>query len=199
MGVSGGGALQCGFGLCCAAAGWRAGRVYLLDEVNARVVEAVRLGDDLAQGLRLPFGEVRLEVGQLGDALPEHLVRRAEQAEDLEDLINLRVAREERVARHHLRHNRPDRPHIDRARVLLRAEQDLRRAVPERHDLVCVRAEGDGEGAREAKVGELEGALKARRQREARRRSEKGKRGVRPCPCDPCCVPSSGRRGRSAA
>ena len=48
-----------------------------------------------------------------------------------------------------------DRPVVDGGRVGLGAEEQLGRAVPQRHHLVRVRAERHGEGAREAKVGDL--------------------------------------------
>jgi hypothetical protein len=43
----------------------------------------------------------------------------------------------------HLRHDRPDGPHVDRDRVVPRAEQNLGRAVPQRHNLVRVPADTD--------------------------------------------------------
>ena len=85
-----------------------------------------------------------------------HLVGRAKQPEDLENFVNLGIAGEERVAGDHLRNDRAHRPHVNRARVLLRAEQDLRRTVPERDHLVRVRAQRHSERAREAKISELE-------------------------------------------
>ena len=82
----------------------------------------------------------------------------AERAEDLVELVDLAVSRPEGPAVDHLGEDDADRPHVDGARVLLGAEEDLRRAVPQRDDLVCVRAQRHGEGAREAKVGEFESA-----------------------------------------
>jgi hypothetical protein len=55
--------------------------------------------------------------------------------EDAEDLVDLRVAWEERLAHDHLGKDAADRPHVERCRVVPRAEQDLGRAVPERDDL----------------------------------------------------------------
>jgi len=47
-------------------------------------------------------------------------------------------------------------PRTDRRRVRPRAQQHVRRAVPQRHDLVREGVDGDAEGACETKVGELE-------------------------------------------
>ena len=109
--------------------------------------------------LALPLGETRLEVREGRDAGPLRLGGRAEDAEDLEDLVDLAVAREERLARRHLRVDAADTPHVDARAVLPAAEQDLRRAVPERDDLVGVGAEGHAEGPREPEVGEFEVAF----------------------------------------
>lgn len=50
-------------------------------------------------------------------------------------------------------------PDVDGASVLVGAEQDLRRPVPQGDDLVRVHADGDAEGARQAEVGDLDGAV----------------------------------------
>jgi hypothetical protein len=55
--------------------------------------------------------------------------------EDLEDFVNLRVAREQRLPRAHLGENAADGPHVHTRRVLPAAQQNLGRAVPQRHDL----------------------------------------------------------------
>mmetsp|Transcript_311 Transcript_311/g.570 ORF Transcript_311/g.570 Transcript_311/m.570 type:complete len:245 (+) Transcript_311:200-934(+) len=131
---------------------------HLLHEVEACVVEPVSLRHCLTERPRLPLGEVCLEVGQLRDTLPQALVGRTEQPEDFEDLIDLGVTREHRVASDHLGDDGANRPHVDRARILLCAEQDLGRTVPERDHLVRVRAQRHRESARESKVRQLERA-----------------------------------------
>lgn len=56
--------------------------------------------------------------------------------EDLEDLVDLRVTWEERVAAEdHLCEDAPDGPHVDRSRVVSRAEKDFGCAVPQGDDL----------------------------------------------------------------
>lgn len=54
-------------------------------------------------------------------------------------------ARKERPAAEHLRHNAPYAPDVDRARVLLEGEHDLRGAVPPGDDTVnCAGCAGAG-------------------------------------------------------
>lgn len=67
--------------------------------------------------------------------LPSH-ANQVPLPEDLEDLVNFRITREQRRALHrHLRKDAPDRPHINPRRVVTRAQQYFRRAVPQRYDL----------------------------------------------------------------
>lgn len=122
-------------------------------QVQAQRVERRR---DLLERPRPPLGEGLLPVGELPHARPAVLVRRAHDLEDLEELVDLRVAREQRAVVDHLDEDAADGPDVDGRRVRLGAEQDLGRAVPERDDLVRVRAHGDAKRAREPKVGELE-------------------------------------------
>ena len=56
----------------------------------------------------------------------------------------------------HLGEDAPDAPHVDGGAVVSRPEENLGRAVPQRHHLVRVRAHGDPEGTREAEIGEFE-------------------------------------------
>lgn len=84
--------------------------------------------------------------------------------EDLENLVNLRVTGEQGLSRAHLRKDAAHGPHVHTGRVLPAAEQDLGGAVPERHDLVGVRAQRDAKGAGEAKVSKLEIAVSINKQ-----------------------------------
>lgn len=55
--------------------------------------------------------------------------------ENLVDLVDLRIPGEKGSLGHHLHQDRSDRPQIDRRSVRLRAEEDLRCPVPQRHNL----------------------------------------------------------------
>ena len=55
--------------------------------------------------------------------------------EDAEELVNLRVSSKERPLADHLGEDAAGTPHIHCDRVLLRAKEDLRRAVPQGDDL----------------------------------------------------------------
>ena len=59
---------------------------------------------------------------------------------------------------HHFREDAAEAPDVDGGGVGLGAEEDLGGAVPQRDDLVRVRPDGEGEGARQAEVCELDGA-----------------------------------------
>jgi hypothetical protein len=76
--------------------------------------------------------------------------------EDLEDLVNLGITSEQRLARAHLGEDAADGPHINTSRVLAATEQNLRRTVPQRDDLVGVSAERHTKGSRESKIPKLE-------------------------------------------
>ena len=58
------------------------------------------------------------------------LERRAEDRADAVEHVDLRRAREQRPERVHLGHYAAGREHVDRTRVVRRAQQHLRRAVP---------------------------------------------------------------------
>ena len=64
-------------------------------------------------------------------------------------------AREERPARGHLVENATDAPHINGGGVLGGAQEDVRRAVPQRHNLVTVRLGRYALGPGQAKVRQL--------------------------------------------
>ena len=64
-------------------------------------------------------------------------------------------AREERPARGHLVENATDTPHIDGRAVLCAAEQDVRRAIPQRHHLIAVGLGRNGLGPGQTKVSQL--------------------------------------------
>mmetsp|Transcript_15914 Transcript_15914/g.62183 ORF Transcript_15914/g.62183 Transcript_15914/m.62183 type:complete len:368 (-) Transcript_15914:146-1249(-) len=125
-------------------------------EVQALLVEA---GHGLRPRAALPAREERVVVGQVLDALPDSVAGRAADLEDLVELVDLRVARKERVQQQQLGEDAADRPDVDRRRVGLHAEEDLRRAVPQRHHVVRVGTERHVEGTCQAKIGDLQGAL----------------------------------------
>jgi len=79
--------------------------------------------------------------------------------EDFEDLINLGVAHEEGTFLDQLSENAPDGPHVNPKRVLLLAQKDFWRSVPESLDLVGQGLDWDGEGSGQAKVTDLDIAL----------------------------------------
>ena len=54
------------------------------------------------------------------------------------------------------RKNASGGPHVDRGRVELGAEEDVRRAVPQRHDLGRVAPHRDAERPRQPEVGQLQ-------------------------------------------
>lgn len=71
-------------------------------------------------------------------------------------MVLVRRAGEERAPRVHLGHDAARRPDVDAGVVGAGAEEDVRRAVPERHDFVGEGVDGDSEGARKAEVCKLE-------------------------------------------
>lgn len=70
---------------------------------------------------------------------------------DTVELVDLRVTGEERLLGDHLGENDADGPNVHRRAVDLLAEQDLRRAVPQRDHLVRVLLDREAEGARQLK------------------------------------------------
>lgn len=64
------------------------------------------------------------------DALQIFLRRGADDREDQIKLIQVVLAGEKRTVVKHLTQDAADRPYVDRLRVALRVEHDLRRAVP---------------------------------------------------------------------
>ena len=85
-----------------------------LQQVHADGVEFVYV---LCEGLRLPLGEGRFEVGKLERARPVRLGGRTLSSEDLKDLVDLGVTRKERALLREFRENAPDRPDVDRSGV----------------------------------------------------------------------------------
>lgn len=74
-------------------------------------------------------------------------------------LILVGGAGEQRPPRVHFRHDAAGGPDIDAGVVRSAAEENVRGPVPERHDLVRKRVDGDAKGTGEAKIGQLQLAL----------------------------------------
>ena len=148
-------------GLLCADASGRVVHQHAFQEVQAVLAEDLdAIGvDHLIVLLPLPLGEAALEIRERLDARPVSLGGSAQDAEDLEDLIDLGIAWEERLAGRHLGEDAADRPHVDASRVLTTTEKNLRCAVPESDDFVCVSAERDTECAGQTEIGQLEVAF----------------------------------------
>lgn len=75
-------------------------------------------------------------------------------------LIDVAVAGEERLAAHHLRVEAADRPDVDRPAVSGIADEELGRAIPSRRHVIGAGLVRSGDVAREAKVAELDHAVR---------------------------------------
>lgn len=128
---------------------------HALQQVDACRVE-VEVVDHVLERRGDPVGEALLVVLQLRDARPVVFVGRAADAEDAVELVDLGVACEERVLGDQLDEDDAHRPHVDRRGVLDRAEEDFRRAVPQRGHFLGVGPVRDAEGPREAEVRDLD-------------------------------------------
>lgn len=129
---------------------------HALQQINATRVD---LRQDGAQVLRVEDLEVRLVLRELADTRPRALRRRAHDAEDANQLVLIGGAGEQRTARVHLRHDAAGGPDVDAGVVGARAEEDVGRAVPQRHDLVGEGVDWDAKGARKTEITELELSL----------------------------------------
>ena len=72
--------------------------------------------------------------------------RRPEHLDDLDELVDARLAGEERHPQQQLGEHAADRPHVDAARVVGGAENELGRAVVPRADVRDVGLPGEGWG-----------------------------------------------------
>ncbi len=129
---------------------------HALKDVKAIFVHVLSV---LAQRNALPLGESRFKVRQLQRSRPVLFVGCALDLEDLENLIDFRIAREERSPLRHLSHDAPYGPYIYRCRVLLLSEEDLRSAVPQRHNLVSVRLHWESESPCQAEICQFDDAI----------------------------------------
>jgi hypothetical protein len=147
--------------LLCADAAGRIVHQHALEEVQSVLAEHLdAIGvDHLVVLLPLPLGEAALEVWERLDTWPVSLGGSAQDAEDLEDFVDLGVTREEGLAGGHLGEDAADGPHVDTSGVLATAEKDLRCAVPQSDDFVCVGTERDTECAGQAEIRQLQVAL----------------------------------------
>ena len=147
--------------LLCADASGRVVHQHALQEVQAVLAKHLDTicVDHFVVLLPLPLGETALEVWERLDARPVGLSGSTQDAEDLEDFIDLGVAGEERLAGGHLGEDAADGPHVDTSGVLATTEKDLRCAVPESDDFVCVGTERDTECAGQTEISQLQVAL----------------------------------------
>ena len=114
------------------------------------LVEAVRLG--LGAALRLDH----LVVVQLGQPGPRLLRGSAKHLEDLVDLLELVLPGQDRPLQEQLGEDAADGPHVHRRAVVLRAQQQLRRAVPERDHPVGQLAARVVKWPRQAEIRQLQ-------------------------------------------
>lgn len=78
--------------------------------------------------------------------------------EDLEDLVDLAVSAEERLLLHQFGEDAADCPDVHTQTILLLAQENLRRTVPKRLNLMSQGLDGETEGSGQAKVSNLEGS-----------------------------------------
>ena len=135
---------------------FRAQDEHAVQEVDAEVVDLRQDGADVLGRVEL---ERRLILGEIGNAGPRALRGGAHDAEDADDLVVVGRAGEQGPTRVHLRHDAARGPDVDARVVRPTAQQDIRGAVPQRHDLVREGVNRDTEGAREAEVPQLQGPL----------------------------------------
>ena len=82
--------------------------------------------------------------------------RRPEERADPQQLVEVVLPGEERDPGDHLEDDAPDGPHVHGGAVVRVPEEHVRRAVPQRDDLVRVLFDGDAEGPPEPEVGDLQ-------------------------------------------
>ena len=111
------------------------------------------------QVLLLPLREL-VPVAQARDARPDALAGRAEQLEDVQQLLQLGVAREQRLLARELGEDGAHGPHVHGRGVVAPAQQNLRRAVPQRDDLVRVRLHRHGKRASQPEIRNLDDVLR---------------------------------------
>ena len=90
---------------------------------------------------RLPAGKHRFVVRQAGNPRPVGFGGSAQDPEYPKQLVDLRVPGEERLAGDHLGEDTAEAPVVHTGAVEFGAEQNLGRAVPERHNLVRLHRE----------------------------------------------------------
>mmetsp|Transcript_42865 Transcript_42865/g.101763 ORF Transcript_42865/g.101763 Transcript_42865/m.101763 type:complete len:217 (-) Transcript_42865:452-1102(-) len=108
------------------------------------------------QVLRAPLWEGVFVFRQLRNTRPQGLVRGSHEPEYVEQLVDFRVSRKERPSVDHFGKYAPDGPHVDWGGVVLCPEQDLRRTVPQRDNLMSVCPNRYAECPRQAKVSQLQ-------------------------------------------
>lgn len=79
--------------------------------------------------------------------------------ENMKQLLELRVTREQSLPSNHLSENATNGPHVDSSGVMSGTKKHLGSPIPESNNLVGIAFERNGEGASEAKIGDLENPL----------------------------------------
>ena len=123
------------------------------EQIEAQLIDLRQNQPQILRGVDV---EIRLILWKLADAGPGPLRRGAHETEDFLELVFVGGAGEERAARVHFRHDAAGRPDVDAGVVGARAEQDVRRAVPERDHFVAERVDGDAERSCQPEIGKLE-------------------------------------------
>ena len=107
----------------------------------------------------LHVGHVLLVEGQLGQPWPFVQLWGASDLEYLCQLVQVVLACEKRRAIHDFCEDAPDGPDINRGRVILRAKQNVRRSIPQSHDLMSKVLNWDTESTGETEISQFEQAF----------------------------------------
>lgn len=121
--------------------------------------QRIYLRQNSAQLLRGVHRPLTLVLGKVRDARPAALRGRAHETEYLKQLVFVGCSWEERSACEHLGHDAASTPYVDAGVISPTSQKDVRCTVPQRHDLVGERVDGDTKSACETEVSELQLAL----------------------------------------
>ena len=129
---------------------------HLLEQVETLRAQARYMNTQI---FLLELREVRSVALQVLDAGP--LIRRrcSHDLENLDELIFLVLAREQGLPGHNLSEDAANRPNVDRRVVVLRAHENVRSAIPQRHNLVRKVLDWDAEGASQTEIRQLKNVV----------------------------------------